>query len=66
MERFIDAGQVAEVVGVSRDTVLAWFRDGVIPGTKLGHRIVRFSLPQVMAALELHHHADHRIPETEI
>lgn len=39
-ERYLTTGQVARRVGVSRQTVVNWINRGVIPGTRLGGRLV--------------------------
>lgn len=38
--RFLTTGQVASRVGVSRQTVVNWIKRGVIPGARLGGRLV--------------------------
>ena len=38
--RFLTTGQVAKRLGVSRQTVVNWVKRGVIPGTRLGGRLV--------------------------
>jgi excisionase family DNA binding protein len=38
--RFMTTGQVAARLGVSRQTVVNWIKRGVIPGVRLGGRLV--------------------------
>lgn len=46
------AGEVAEVMGLSKQAVYKWLHDGVIPGYKLGNTwfILRDSLKDTMRA----------------
>ena len=44
--QLIDAGQVAKMLKVSRSTVFAWARQGLLPSVKMG-RCVRFDLVDV-------------------
>jgi excisionase family DNA binding protein len=44
--------ELADRLGVRPATVLAWYRSGRIPGRRLGHKVLRFSLAAVVAALE--------------
>jgi excisionase family DNA binding protein len=46
------AAELAERLGVKAETVLLWHRNGRIPSRKLSHKILRFSLADVVAALE--------------
>jgi excisionase family DNA binding protein len=46
METFLDAGQVAEVLGLSLATIRKWVLVQYIPYQKLG-RAVRFSVPEI-------------------
>ena len=50
--RPLNAQEIAEEIGVSRRTVLNWHQDGVIPSQININRIIRFSLPEVLEALE--------------
>ena len=51
-ERYITAREVAERVGLSADTILRYYRDGIIPGRRLEGQIrpVRFLWSEVEAA----------------
>lgn len=44
-------GQVARHLSVTAPTVLAWFRDGIIPAKIAVGRIYRFDIEEVDAAL---------------
>jgi excisionase family DNA binding protein len=46
METFLDAGQVAEMLGLSTATIRKWVLIRYIPYQKLG-RAVRFSAPEI-------------------
>jgi excisionase family DNA binding protein len=46
METFLDAGQVAEMLGLSIATIRKWVLIRYIPYQKLG-RAVRFSVPEI-------------------
>jgi excisionase family DNA binding protein len=46
METFLDAGQVAEMLGLSIATIRKWVLIRYIPYQKLG-RAVRFSAPEI-------------------
>jgi excisionase family DNA binding protein len=48
----LNAVEVAQRLGVRPQSVLRWYRQGRIPGRKLGHKILRFGLDDVLAALE--------------
>ncbi len=48
----VDAGPVAEALGVTRGTVLEMAREGRIPRVKLSRRFVRFDLGQVLQAVQ--------------
>ena len=45
------AGLAARLV-VKPETILRWHREGKIPSRKLSHKILRFNLVDVVAALE--------------
>lgn len=51
-ENLLDAQQVAEVLGVSKRTILAWHQNGIIPSLINVNRIIRFSLLDVLEHLE--------------
>jgi hypothetical protein len=44
--------QLAQRLKVSTRSVSSWYQSGVIPGRKLSYKIVRYSLPDVLTALE--------------
>jgi excisionase family DNA binding protein len=46
METFLDAGQVAQMLGLSTATIRKWVLVRYIPYQKLG-RVVRFSVPEI-------------------
>jgi excisionase family DNA binding protein len=46
IEQFLDAGQVAEILGLSIATIRKWVLIRYIPYQKLG-RAVRFSAPEI-------------------
>jgi excisionase family DNA binding protein len=46
IEQFLDAGQVAEILGLSVATIRKWVLIRYIPYRKLG-RAVRFSAPEI-------------------
>jgi excisionase family DNA binding protein len=48
----LNAAELAERLGVKPGTVLAWHRDGRIPSRKLTRKVLRFNLPEVLAALD--------------
>jgi excisionase family DNA binding protein len=52
IEKPLKAKEVAEVLGVSKRTVLTWHQNGVIPSLFNVNRIIRFSLRDVMENLE--------------
>jgi excisionase family DNA binding protein len=51
-ERYITAREVADRVGLSADTILRYYRDGLIPGRRLRGQLrpVRFVWSEVEAA----------------
>jgi excisionase family DNA binding protein len=49
-ERYVDADELAEVLGVSRSTVKRWVRDGA-PSETWGLRVRRFRVSDVVAWL---------------
>jgi excisionase family DNA binding protein len=54
-EPLFSARQVADYLGVARDTVLDWFEAGLIPGFRLTGRVgspVRFKPAEIHAWLE--------------
>jgi excisionase family DNA binding protein len=48
----LTAAELAERLGVKPGTILGWHRLGRIPARRLSHKVLRFSLPDVVAALE--------------
>jgi excisionase family DNA binding protein len=52
-QSYVDAGAVAEMLHVSRETVLAWVRQGKLPSIRpAGQRPVLFDLDAVKQAVE--------------
>jgi excisionase family DNA binding protein len=47
--RFMKTDEVAELLRVSRGTVQRYWRDGRLPGVKLGPRMIRFDERDVEA-----------------
>jgi excisionase family DNA binding protein len=41
-ERLLTSKEVAELLGVSKETVLRWWRAGEIPGYRLAPTVLRF------------------------
>lgn len=52
IEKPLKAKEIAEVLGVSKRTVLTWHQNGVIPSLFNVNRIIRFSLADVIKNLE--------------
>ena len=48
----LTSAELAERLGVKPGTILGWHRLGRIPARRLSHKVLRFSLPDVVAALE--------------
>ena len=46
------AAEVADSLKISAETVRAWYRRGRIPGHRYSHKVLRFRLGEVVAALE--------------
>jgi excisionase family DNA binding protein len=46
------AKEMADHLGVKPGTILGWYRQGKIPARKLSHKVLRFNLHDVLAALE--------------
>ncbi|MDR2246698.1 MAG: helix-turn-helix domain-containing protein [Treponema sp.] len=53
IEQFLDAGQVAEMLGLSTATIRKWVLIRYIPYQKLG-RAVRFSAPEIWEWVKTH------------
>ena len=51
-DELLTAAELAERLGVKPGTILGWHRMGRIPARKLSNKVLRFSLPKVVAALE--------------
>lgn len=51
MEAYISAKDMAEHLGVTRETLINWTKDGVVPGYKVG-RVWRFKLDEVENRME--------------
>ena len=51
-DELLTAAELADRLKVKPDTVRVWVRSGKIPTRKLSHKVIRFSLPEVVAALE--------------
>lgn len=51
-DSLLRADQLAERLGVKPATVLVWNRKGIIPSRRLSHKVLRFDLADVVAALE--------------
>jgi excisionase family DNA binding protein len=47
----LTAAELAERLRVKPETVLAWHRSGRIPSIRLSHKVLRFNLGDVVAAL---------------
>jgi excisionase family DNA binding protein len=56
VEPVVTAREVAEILGVSSDTVLDWWEAGRLPGFKYGgdSSPVRFRVSEILAWLEAH------------
>ena len=46
------AEQVAKKLGVSRDTIMRWYRDGKLKGVRLSYRTLRFRSAEIEKMLE--------------
>lgn len=52
-EPYVTTREVAEVLGVSTETVLRWWRAGRLPGRRLlGSQVLRFRWSEIEAALD--------------
>lgn len=51
-DSLMTAADLAARLGVRPSTVHDWHRAGRIPGRRLSHRVLRFDLAEVVAALE--------------
>jgi excisionase family DNA binding protein len=48
----LTAVELADRLRVKPETVLAWHRSGRIPSIRLSHKVLRFNLADVVAALK--------------
>ncbi len=48
----LTAQELASHLGVKPGTILDWHRKGKIPARRLSHKVLRFNLRDVLAALE--------------
>jgi excisionase family DNA binding protein len=46
--------EVADSLKISAETVRDWWRQGRIPGHRYSHKVLRFRMDEVVAALETH------------
>lgn len=53
-DRLLTAREVAELLGLSPETVLRWWRDGRIPGFRLKSNVLRFRRSEIESWLEGH------------
>ena len=51
-DNLLTADELANRLGIKPGTILDWHRRGRIPSRKLSHKVVRFDLSEVLAALE--------------
>jgi hypothetical protein len=51
-EDLMTAQDLASHLGVKPGTVLHWHRQGKIPARRLSHKVLRFNLREILAALE--------------
>ena len=49
--QLVDAGVVADAIGVRTSTVLRWAKEGRIPAVRFSRRLIRFKLNEVLATL---------------
>lgn len=47
----LTATELADRLRIKRSTVLDWHRSGRIPSIRLSHKVLRFNLGEVLAAL---------------
>ncbi len=59
----LTAAELAGRLRVKPGTVLGWHRDGRIPARKLSHKVLRFDLAEVLAALESAGDSRHASPK---
>jgi excisionase family DNA binding protein len=48
----LTAAELADRLRVKPETVLGWHRSGRIPSIRLSHKVLRFNLGEVVAALK--------------
>ncbi len=51
MGDMLSAREAAALLGVARATVLRWARAGLLPATRVGPKLIRFSRADVLAAV---------------
>jgi excisionase family DNA binding protein len=51
-EELMTAAELAARLGVKPGTIHGWHRKGKIPARRLSHKVLRFNLAEVLAALE--------------
>jgi excisionase family DNA binding protein len=51
-ERFLTMKEVGNLMGLDRSTVYNWKRKGLLPHYKIGGRVVRFKLAEVLQWLD--------------
>jgi excisionase family DNA binding protein len=51
-DALLTAAELAARLGVKPETILRWHRGGKIPARRLSHKVLRFNLAHVVAALE--------------
>jgi excisionase family DNA binding protein len=54
-DALLTADELAARLRVKPTTVFDWYRTGRIPARKLSHKVLRFDLAEVVAALESRH-----------
>jgi len=51
-DRFLTMEEVGNLIGLDRNTIYNWKRQGVLPHYKIGKRAVRFKLTEVLQWME--------------
>jgi predicted site-specific integrase-resolvase len=51
-DRLLSRKQIAEIYGVTAQTVYIWDRKGILKGVRVGRRGIRYKMSEVRAALE--------------
>ena len=52
MKPWLSPKEAAEVLGVTKQTVLAWSRDGKLEASKIGYRTIRISAASIERLME--------------